>query len=61
LVTLYQNVVLGRFVQNKGGNILPLAKMVPVIIQMAIVLVDARLNIRDICVIDVSLKNILIK
>jgi hypothetical protein len=55
LVTRYQNVVLGRIWQHVGRTVHPLAKMVSVIIQMAIVLVDARMVIKDICVKEVSL------
>jgi hypothetical protein len=41
--------------QNVGRHVLPLAKMVPVLIQMVLVLMDARLVIKEICVKEVSL------
>jgi hypothetical protein len=57
---LYQNVNLGRLGQNVEGSVLKRAKMVSVVIQLAIVLVDARLAIKAQCVEDVSFKNCLI-
>jgi hypothetical protein len=57
-VILYQNVVLDRLGRNVVINVLPLAKMVSAIIRKAIVLVEARLVIKDICVKEVNFQKL---